>query len=64
MAPCDLVVIKNKLEMANVSIRSHCDLVFKINKLIQKFDEKTRRDPGHGVRIHVSFIGKCSDSPP
>ena len=39
--------------MANVSTRSHCDLVLKINKLIQKFEEKTRRDPGHGVRIHI-----------
>ena len=34
-------------------MRLHCNLVLKINKLIQKFDEKTHRDPGHGVRIHM-----------
>ena len=39
--------------MANVSTRFHCDLILKINKLIQKFVEKTRCDPGHGVRIHM-----------
>ena len=56
MAHCELVVIENKFKMAKVSIRSHFDLVFKINKLIQKFDEKTCRDPGHGVRIHIMIF--------
>ena len=36
-----------------MSTRSHCDLVLQINKLIQKFDEETSRDPGHGVRIPI-----------
>ena len=28
----------------------------KINKLIHKFDEKTHRDPGHGVRIQMDIF--------
>ena len=51
--------------MENVSTRSHCDLVLKINKLIQNFDEKTHRDPGHGVRIHLTnhckLINDCEN---
>ena len=46
--------------MSNVSTRSHCDLVFKINKLIKTFDEKTPCDPGHDVRIHLLIW--CSSS--
>ena len=41
--------------MAKVITRSHCDLVFKLNKLIKKVYGKKRRDPGHGVCIHIRF---------
>ena len=44
---------KKILKMA----RSQCNLVLKINKLIKKFDGKARRDPGHGVRIHLFNFG-------
>ena len=50
---------KKFTKIASVSTRSYCVLVLKINKLIKKFGEKTQRDPGHCVRIHIvkMFLG-------